>query len=96
VDRALQIAPDAVRALVAKITLFQAEGRLDEASKLAARIIVPNEGPLEIPTKAQQLFYERRFDAAIAQLQSTRTSSKSGEPLDEWKQACLSFMGYCQ
>ena len=83
-------------ALVAKITLFQAEGRLDEASKLAARIIVPNEGPLEIPTKAQQLFYERRFDAAIAQLESTRTPSKSGEPLDEWKQAYLPLMGYCQ
>ena len=96
VDRALQIAPDAVRALVAKITLFQAEDRLDDASKLATRIIAPNDGPLEIPTKAQQLFYERRFDAAIAQLQSTKTPSKPGEPLDEWKQAYLPLMGYCQ
>src|SRR6516162_3529413 len=33
VDRALQIAPDAVRALVAKISLFQAEDRMDDASK---------------------------------------------------------------
>src|SRR5262249_2583799 len=96
VDRALQIAPDAVRALVAKITLFQAEGRLGDASKLAARIIAPNDGPLEIPTKAQQLFYERRFDAAIAQLQSIKTPSKPGDPLDEWKQAYLPLMGYCQ
>jgi TolB-like protein/Tfp pilus assembly protein PilF len=96
VDRALQIAPDAVRALVAKIGIYQAEGRLDEASKLAARIIAPNDGPLEIPTKAQQLFYERRFDAAIAQLQSTKTPSKPGEPLDEWKQAYLPLLGYCQ
>ena len=96
VDRALQIAPDAVRALVAKITLLQAEGRLDEASKVAARILTPNDGPLEIPTKAQQLFYERRFDAAITQLQSTKTPSKPGQPLDEWKQAYLPLMGYCQ
>jgi len=96
VDRALQIAPDAVRALVAKINLFQAEGRLDEASKLAARIIAPNEGPLEISSKATQLFYERRFDAAIGQLQSTRTPSKPGEPLEEWKQAYLPLLGYCQ
>jgi TolB-like protein/Tfp pilus assembly protein PilF len=96
VDRALQIAPDAVRALVAKITLFQAEGRLDEASKVAARIIAPNEGPLEISTKATQLFYERRFDAAIAQLQSTTKPSKPGEPLDPWKQAYLPLLGYCQ
>jgi len=96
VDRALQIAPDAVRALVAKINLFQAEGRLDEASKLAARIIAPNEGPLEISSKATQLFYERRFDAAIGQLQSTTTPSKPGEQLDPWKQAYLPLLGYCQ
>jgi TolB-like protein/Tfp pilus assembly protein PilF len=96
VDRALQIAPDAVRALVAKITLSQAEGRLDEASKLAARILTPNDGPLEIPTKATQLFYERRFDAAIAQLQSTTKPSELGKPLDEWKKAYLPLLGYCQ
>src|SRR6476620_2291867 len=96
VDRALQIAPDAVRAVVAKITLSQAEGRLDEASKLAARILTPNDGPLEIPTKATQFFYERRFDAAIAELQPTTTSSKDGEPLDEWKKAYLPLLGYCQ
>jgi tetratricopeptide (TPR) repeat protein len=98
VDRALQIAPDAVRALVAKITLFQAEDRLDEASKLNARILVPKDGPapLEIPTKATQLFYERRFDAAIAQLQPTKTPSNPGEPLDEWKITYLPLLGYCQ
>jgi TolB-like protein/class 3 adenylate cyclase/Tfp pilus assembly protein PilF len=96
VDRALQIAPDAVRTLVAKIGLFQAEGRLDKASEVAARITVPNEGSLEIPTKATQLFYERRFDAAIAELQSTTIPSKPGEPLEEWKQAYLPLLGYCQ
>ena len=96
VDRALQIAPDAVRALVAKISLFQAEGRLDEASKVAARILTPSDGPLEIPTKATQFFYERRFDAAIAQLQAIKTPSKPGEPLDLWKKAYLPLLGYCQ
>jgi TolB-like protein/Tfp pilus assembly protein PilF len=98
VDRALQIAPDAIRALVAKVGLLHAQGRLDEASKLAGRILVPNDGPapLEIPTKATQLFYERRFDAAIAQLESTKTPSKPGEPLDEWKIAYLPLLGYCQ
>jgi len=98
VDRVLQIAPDAVRALVAKVTILQAEGRADEASKVAARIVVPNDGPapLEIPTKATQLFYERRFDAAIAQLQPITIPSKPGEPLDEWKKAYLPLLGYCQ
>jgi len=97
-DRALQVAPDAVRALVAKVGLFQAEGRLDEASKVAARIVVPSDGPapLEISTKATQLFYERRFDAVITQLQSFKTPSKTGEPLEEWKTAYLPLLGYCQ
>ena len=97
VDRALQIAPDAPRALVAKVALFHAEGRLDKASEVAARIVVPN-GParVEIPTKATQLFYERRFDAAITQLQPTTTPSKPGESLDEWKIANLPLLGYCQ
>jgi TolB-like protein/Flp pilus assembly protein TadD len=97
VDRALQIAPDAVRALVAQVGLLQAEGRLDEAANVAARIVVPEgQAPLEIPTKATQLFYERRFDAAIAQLQSTKTPSGPGEALDPWKRAYLPLLGYCQ
>jgi TolB-like protein/class 3 adenylate cyclase/Tfp pilus assembly protein PilF len=98
IDRALQIAPDAPRALVAKLGTLQAEGRLDEASKVAERIVVPNEGPapLEIPTKATQLFYERQFDAAITQLESVKAPTKPGEPLEEWKQAYLPLLGYGQ
>ena len=98
IERALQIAPDAPRALVAKVGTLQAEGRLDDALKVAARIIVPSEGPapLEIPAKATQLFYERQFDAAITQLQSIKTPTKPGEPLDEWKQSYLPLLGYCQ
>ncbi len=97
VDRALQIAPDAVRALVAKVGLLQAQGRLDEASKLASRIVVPSgPAPLEIPTKANQLFYERRFGETIALLQPTTAPSKPGETLDEWKIGCLPILGYCQ
>jgi TolB-like protein/Tfp pilus assembly protein PilF len=96
-DRALQIAPDAVRALVSKLGILQAEGRLDEASKLAARVVVPKDGvaPLEIPAKANQLFYERQFDAAIEVLQSLKTPSQAGQALDEWKAAYLPLLGYC-
>jgi len=97
VNRALQIAPDAPRALVAKVGLLHAQGRLDDASKLTAHIVVPNgPAPLEIPTKAAQLFYERRFDEAIAQLQPATTPSKPGETLDEWKLGELPLLGYCQ
>src|SRR5262249_39336844 len=96
IDRALQIAPDTVRALVAKVTLFQAEGRLDDASKVSAQIKAPNQGPLEIPTKSTQFFYERRYDAVIAQLQPTLTPTTPGEPIDEWKVSNFPLLGYCQ
>jgi TolB-like protein len=95
VDRALQIAPNAPRALVAKANLLQAEGRLDDAAKQVG-LITPNPGPLEVSTKATQTFYERRFDAVIAQLQSFVVPSKPGEPLDVWKKTLLPLLGYCQ
>ena len=98
IDRALQIAPEAARVLASKISILQAEGRLEEASKAAARIVVPNEGnaALEISVKAAQLFYERQFEAAITQLQIITKAIKAGEPLGEWELANLPLLGYCQ
>ena len=95
VDRALQIVPNAPRALLAKAVLLQAEGRLDDAAK-QVRLIPPDPGPLEVSIKTTQLFYERSFDAAIAQLQPFLVPSKPGEPLDVWKKALLPILGYCQ
>jgi tetratricopeptide (TPR) repeat protein len=43
-----------------------------------------------------QIFYERRFDTIIAQLQPFLVPSKPGEPLDVWKKALLPVLGYCQ
>ena len=95
VDRALQIAPDAPRALLAKASLLQAEGRLDDAAQPVG-MLPPNPGPLQVSTKVLQIFYERRFDAVIAQLQPFLVPSKPGEPLDVWKKALLPVLGYCQ
>ena len=94
VDRSLQIAPDAVRALVAKITILQSQGRLDEASELAARLTVSTDAPLELPSKANQLFYERRFDEVIANIQAG-TALAAGN-LPSWKIGLLPLLGYCQ
>lgn len=98
IDRVLQIVPDAVRAFVAKVGIYQAEGRLEEASKVAARIVLPKDGPapLELPAKGTQLCYERRFEDAIALLQPLKTPSEAGKPLDEWKASNLPLLGYCQ
>jgi TolB-like protein len=95
VDRALQIVPNAPRALLAKATLLQAEGRLDDAAKPVG-LIPPNPGPLQVSTKVLQIFYERRFDEVIAQLQPFLAPSKPGEPFDVWKKALLPILGYCQ
>jgi TolB-like protein/class 3 adenylate cyclase/Tfp pilus assembly protein PilF len=93
VDRALQISPDTVGALSTKLTILQAAGRLDEASKLAARMSVP-EGrePLEV-IRATQLLYERRFDAAIAQLSKALSKPWAHHELEL---AALPLLGYCQ
>jgi TolB-like protein/Tfp pilus assembly protein PilF len=98
IDRALQIAPNAARALYSKWVLLLSEGRLDDASKVAARIVVPTEGmaDLEIGAKAGQLFYERQFDAVITQLQFITKPGKAGEFLDAWKLGSLPILGYCQ
>ncbi|HEU0207714.1 MAG TPA: tetratricopeptide repeat protein [Candidatus Udaeobacter sp.] len=98
IDRALQIAPEAGRALAAKIGILQAEGRLNEASKVAARIVVPTEGnaQLEIGTKTSQLFYERQFEAAITQMQVVTTAIKARESLDEWELVSIPTLAYCQ
>jgi TolB-like protein/class 3 adenylate cyclase len=96
VDRALQIAPGTVRALIAQIALFELEGRVDESSKLAAMISASNQGVLEIPTKAVNLFYQRRFDAAIALLKSNTTVARPQEPREGWRIGLLPLLGYCQ
>ena len=46
--------------------------------------------------KRPSYFYERRFDAAIAQLQTNITPSKPGKSLDGLKKASLPLLGYCQ
>ena len=95
VDRALQISADTPRALMAKINLFQAEGRLDDAAKTNARMVLFERSNLE-GFKANQLFYERRFDAAIGQLQSLKGFSTPGVPLEDWQKYFLPLYGYCQ
>jgi TolB-like protein/Tfp pilus assembly protein PilF len=96
IDRALQIAPGAIRALIAKVSLFQAEGRLDDAAQQVALIPANGDEVLQVSAKTTQLFYERRFDAAITELQLSIASAKSGEPLELWKKPLLSLLGYCQ
>jgi TolB-like protein/cytochrome c-type biogenesis protein CcmH/NrfG len=94
IDRALQIAPDGPRALLADVSLFQAEGRLKDAAIATERI--KGDNVILIDVKTTQLMYERRFDDAAAGLQSFIKPMTPGGPLDLVQQALLPVLGYCQ
>jgi TolB-like protein/class 3 adenylate cyclase len=96
VDRSLQLAPGAIRALVAKLGLYEAQGRIDEASKIAASIASTNRGPLEIQPKVVDLMYQRQFDQAIALIKANIAPAKPGQPLERWQTGLLPFLGYCE
>ena len=94
IDRALQLAPDAPRALSAKVNLLMAEGRLEEAGKVAARI--STDSVLVISAKTSKLLLERRFDDAAAGIQSFIKPASADGSLDPLQKAILPILGFCQ
>ncbi|MEY2563276.1 MAG: hypothetical protein QOH88_1469 [Verrucomicrobiota bacterium] len=96
IDRALQIAPGSAGALAYKAAIYQTEGRLDEAGKILAQIPSNEQDETVVNISAQQLAYERQFDAAIARLANATAPSKSGEPLSGQRKVLLILLGYCE
>ena len=78
-DRALEISPDDQSAIVGKASIFQSEGRLDEAAKELARIPADSAGDEVVLVRADQAIYERRFDTAIGLIESKIASLRPGE-----------------
>jgi tetratricopeptide (TPR) repeat protein len=69
-DRALEISPSDTLALGYKISVFQGEGRIEEAARMLAQL-----PPAAIDAgiavyRADQRMYERRYPEAIAELQT--------------------------
>jgi len=90
VDRVLEISPGNEAALAAKASSFQAQGRLNEAAEVLAKA-PPNSQEEHLSfARALQLYYERRFDAAIVQIQQNTRPSFANDP------RALTLLGYCQ
>jgi TolB-like protein/Tfp pilus assembly protein PilF len=89
-DRILQILPANEGALATKAFLFQAQGRLDESAKELSKIPATSEIQGVVFVRTVQLTYERRFDAAITELERSMAPGKAPDP------RLMVLLGYCQ
>ena len=90
VDRALEISPGNEAALGEKALTFQAEGRLNEAAEILAKAPANSQDEVLTMARALQLYYERRFDDAIAQIQQKTPAAVANDP------RIMTLLGYCQ
>jgi TolB-like protein/class 3 adenylate cyclase/Tfp pilus assembly protein PilF len=90
VDRALEISPGNEAALAAKAFSFQAQGRLKEAAEILAKAPANSQNETLAFARAFQLYYERRFDEAIVQIQQNTPAELAKAP-----QAVV-LIGLCQ
>jgi TolB-like protein/Tfp pilus assembly protein PilF len=96
IDRALQIAPEAVGEHADKAAVLQAAGRLDQARQELA--LVPDDvlDDWVVAARATQAMYERRFSEAINIVERKLNSLAPNQPLDSFTKAFLVQMGQCQ
>src|SRR6476661_589849 len=79
-DRALEIAPGNDGALAVKALSFQAQGRLNEAAEILAKAPANSQNEALTFARAIQLYDERRFDEAIAQIQQHTPAAFANDP----------------
>jgi TolB-like protein/Tfp pilus assembly protein PilF len=96
IDRALAIAPDSVAERANKTSLFQAEGRLEEARRALARIPEDSLDDWVINMRIQQAVYERNYDNAIKVIEAKLKSNPAGQQFDFYTKQFLVFLGFCQ
>ena len=68
-DRVLEMSPGNEVALATKALSFHGQGRLKEAAEVLAKAPANSQDEALTVARALQLYYERRFDEAIAQIQ---------------------------
>ena len=95
-NRALEISPDSASTRASKASLFQSEGRLDEASKELAHIPEDATDDFVVATRIGQAMYERHFDGAISVIERKLNSVPTGQPLDSITELALVQLGFCQ
>src|SRR5437762_4027734 len=89
-DRALEIAPGNEGALAVKALSFQAQGRLNEAAEILAKAPANSQNEALTFARVSQLYGERRFDEAIAQIQQHTPAAFANDP------RIITFLGVCQ
>jgi tetratricopeptide (TPR) repeat protein len=96
IDRALQIAPDAVGEHANKAVVLQAAGRLDEAHQELA--LIPDDvlDDWVVAARVTQALYERRFGDAINIVERKLNSLAPNQPLDSFARLFLVQAGQCQ
>ena len=95
-DRALEIAPNDEDAISTKADNLQADGRLEEAGKLLARLPNNSTNPYVLNLRAWQAMYERKFDLAVFWTQQLLKGLKPGQPLSFANTWALVHLGYFQ
>jgi TolB-like protein/Tfp pilus assembly protein PilF/class 3 adenylate cyclase len=89
-DRALEMAPGNEAALGLKALTFQAEGRLNEAAEILAKAPANSQDEALTFARTAQFYNERRFDAAIVQIQQHTPAAFANDP------RIMTLLGYCQ
>jgi len=89
-DRVLEVSPGNEGALAAKAGTFHGQGRLKEAAEVLAKAPANSQDEALTVARALQLYYERRFDEAIAQIQQNTPVSVRDDP------RTMTLLGLCQ
>jgi tetratricopeptide (TPR) repeat protein len=89
-DRVLEISPGNDAALGQKALTFQAQGRLKEAAEVLAKAPANSQDEILTVARALQLYYERRFDEAIAYIQDKLPAAVANDF------RIPTLVGYCQ
>jgi hypothetical protein len=70
--------------------MFQAEGRLNEAAEVLAKAPANSQEEAVTFARAFRLYFDRHFDAAIAQIQQNTPPAFANDP------RIMTYLGYCQ
>jgi TolB-like protein/Tfp pilus assembly protein PilF/class 3 adenylate cyclase len=89
-DRVLEMSPGNETALAGKALSFQAQGRLKEAAEALSKAPANSQNEALAFARAIQLYYERRFDEAIGQIQQHTPAAFANDP------RTMTLLGYCQ
>jgi len=89
-DRALEMSPGNEGALAGKALSLQGEGRLNEVAEVLAKAPANSQDEALAIARALQLYCERRFDAAIVQIQQNTPVAFANDP------RTMTLLGYCQ